>query len=209
MKSSQPLYLSLYEKLKNQIIEGQYHSNDKFPSKRQLSEHLSMSHTTIEHAYQLLLDEGFIYSKPRSGYYVSDIESLPVINRETYPNNDHLEIHNESNENSQFKFAFNLAEIDSENFPMHIFRKYAKDVFEEDHLSLLQRGEIQGEFVLRQQIAHYLFNSRGVTCHPNQIVIGSSTSQLLDMITNLLNQEKFIIEKPSYPPIKHVLDKRI
>ena len=54
MKSSQPLYLSLYEKLKNQIIEGQYHSNDKFPSKRQLSEHLSMSHTTIEHAYQLL-----------------------------------------------------------------------------------------------------------------------------------------------------------
>ena len=85
-----------------------------------------MSHTTIEHAYQLLLDEGFIYSKPRSGYYVSDIESLPVINRETYPNNDHLEIHNESNENSQFKFAFNLAEIDSENFPMHIFRKYAK-----------------------------------------------------------------------------------
>ena len=208
MKSSQPLYLSLYEKLKNQIIEGQYHSNDKFPSKRQLSEHLSMSHTTIEHAYQLLLDEGFIYSKPRSGYYVSDIESLPIINRETYPNNDHLEIHNESNENSQFKFAFNLAEIDSENFPMHIFRKYAKDVFEEDHLSLLQRGEIQGEFVLRQQIAHYLFNSRGVTCHPNQIVIGSSTSQLLDMITNLLNQEKFIIEKPSYPPIKHVLDKK-
>ena len=57
MKSTQPLYLSLYEKLK-QIIEGLYHSNDKFPSKRQLSEHLSMSHTTIEHAYQLLLDEG-------------------------------------------------------------------------------------------------------------------------------------------------------
>ena len=28
------------------------------------------------------------------------------------------------------------------------------------------------------------------------------------MITNLLNQEKFIIEKPSYPPIKHVLDKK-
>ena len=43
-----------------------------------------MSHTTIEHAYQLLLDEGFIYSKPRSGYYVSDIESLPVVNTESY-----------------------------------------------------------------------------------------------------------------------------
>ena len=75
MKVNQPLYLSLYEKLKNQIIEGQYQSNDRFPSKRQLSNYLSVSHTTIEHAYQLLVDEGFIYSKPRSGYFVSDIES--------------------------------------------------------------------------------------------------------------------------------------
>ena len=48
-----------------------------------MSQHLSLSHTTIEHAYQLLLDEGFIYSKPRSGYYVSEIQSLPVTN--SYP----------------------------------------------------------------------------------------------------------------------------
>ncbi|MDS6035313.1 hypothetical protein RLF91_11245, partial [Streptococcus pneumoniae] len=96
-------------------------------------------------------------------------------------------------------YAFNLAEIDSESFPMHIFRKYAKDVFEDHQLSLLQRGERQGEYILRQQISHYLFNSRGVTCHPNQVIIGSSTSQLLDMITNLLKKEEFIIEQPSYP----------
>lgn len=91
---------------------------------------------------------------------------------------------------------------------MHIFRKYAKDVFEDHQLSLLQRGERQGEYILRQQISHYLFNSRGVTCRPNQIIVGSSTSQLLDMITNLLKKEEFIIEQPSYPPIKHTLDKK-
>ena len=38
----QKLYISLYEQLKNQIIEGQYQAQDKFPSKRQLSEHLSL-----------------------------------------------------------------------------------------------------------------------------------------------------------------------
>ena len=76
---------------------------------------------------------------------------------------------------------------------MHIFRKYAKDVFEDDQLDLLQRGEVQGVYALRQQIAHYLFNSRGVTCHPNQIIIGSSTSQLLDMITNLLKHENLLL----------------
>ncbi|MCH4418665.1 PLP-dependent aminotransferase family protein [Staphylococcus haemolyticus] len=199
----QKLYISLYEQLKNQIIEGQYQAQDKFPSKRQLSEHLSLSHTTIEHAYQLLLDEGFIYSKPRSGYYVSDIQSLPVINI----NNQFIEIEPKTPESKQYKYAFNLAEIDAEYFPLKLFRKYAKEAFEDNELALLEKGDIQGELNLRQQIAHYLFNSRGVSCHPNQIVIGSSTEQLLNMITDLLKTSSFIIEKPSYPPIKHVLDK--
>ena len=199
----QKLYISLYEQLKNQIIEGQYQAQDKFPSKRQLSEHLSLSHTTIEHAYQLLLDEGFIYSKPRSGYYVSDIQSLPVINI----NNQFIETEPKTPESKQYKYAFNLAEIDAEYFPLNLFRKYAKEAFEDNELALLEKGDIQGELNLRQQIAHYLFNSRGVSCHPNQIVIGSSTEQLLNMITDLLKTSSFIIEKPSYPPIKHVLDK--
>ena len=199
----QKLYISLYEQLKNQIIEGQYQAQDKFPSKRQLSEHLSLSHTTIEHAYQLRLDEGFIYSKPRSGYYVSDIQSLPVINI----NNQFIEIEPKTPESKQYKYAFNLAEIDAEYFPLNLFRKYAKEAFEDNELALLEKGDIQGELNLRQQIAHYLFNSRGVSCHPNQIVIGSSTEQLLNMITDLLKTSSFIIEKPSYPPIKHVLDK--
>ena len=199
----QKLYISLYEQLKNQIIEGQYQAQDKFPSKRQLSEHLSLSHTTIEHAYQLLLDEGFIYSKPRSGYYVSDIQSLPVINI----NNQFIEIEPKTPESKQYKYAFNLAEIYAEYFPLNLFRKYAKEAFEDNELALLEKGDIQGELNLRQQIAHYLFNSRGVSCHPNQIVIGSSTEQLLNMITDLLKTSSFIIEKPSYPPIKHVLDK--
>ncbi|PNZ30806.1 GntR family transcriptional regulator [Staphylococcus petrasii] len=204
MSNKQKLYISLYEKLKNQIIEGQYQANDKFPSKRQLSEHLSLSHTTIEHAYQLLLDEGFIYSKPRSGYYVSDIQALPIVNTNDYQiNND-----KEENIESRYKYAFNLAEIDAEYFPLHLFRKYAKEVFEDNQLALLEKGDIQGELSLRQQIAHYLFNSRGVSSHPKQIIIGSSTEQLLNMVTELLKDSSFIIEKPSYPPIKQVLDKK-
>ena len=69
----------------------------------------------------------------------------------------------------------------------------------------MSKGSVQGEFNLRQQISHYLFNSRGVSCHPDQIIIGSSTEQLLNMVTDLLKDSSFIIEQPSYPPIKHVL----
>ena len=41
----------------------------------------------------------------------------------------------------------------------------------------------------------------------DQIIIASSTEQLLNMVTDLLKDSSFIIEQPSYPPIKHVLDK--
>ena len=93
--SKNHLYINLYENLKQQIIEGQYESEDKFPSKRVLGQHLSVSNTTIEHAYQLLLDEGYIYSKPRSGYFVSDIETLPIVTRN--PDQFYAQNHSKNN----------------------------------------------------------------------------------------------------------------
>ena len=73
---------------------------------------------------QLLLDEGFIYSKPRSGYYVSEIQSLPVTN--SYPEiSDILETDKATQENT-YQYQFNLAEIDAKHFPSHLFKKYAK-----------------------------------------------------------------------------------
>ena len=159
----QPLYLNLYETLKQQIIEGQYHADDKFPSKRALGAHLSVSNTTIEHAYQILLDEGFIYAKPRSGYYVSDIESLPVIYKNDTPQPPHVDNQEKNEETIHHKYAFNMAEIDAEYFPMQQFRRHARDIFEDDQRALLQHRDSQGLKELRQEIAHYLFNSRALS----------------------------------------------
>lgn len=200
----QPLYMQLYQTLKEQIIDGQYQSGDRFPSKRRLAEHHSLSNTTIEHAYQYLLDEGYIYSKPRSGYYVSDIESLPIVTKESA-----LPIlPSHTDEQSEIKFRFDLAQVDTKHFPWQQFRKLARDVFDESMPDILQPGNQQGEYRLRQAIAHYLFNSRGVNCHPEQIIIGSSTEQLINQVTDILTDRSYIIEYPSYPPIKQVLDKK-
>lgn len=206
--SKQTLYFKLYEDLKHQIIEGHYKSGDKFPSKRALQQHLSVSNTTIEHAYQYLRDEGYIYAKPRSGYYVSDIESLPSVSWHSTVENETLSDELGEAPVEETRYHFNLSEIDTEYFPIQQFRKHARDVFDNPYLHLLHPGPYQGEWELRQQIAHYIFNSRGVTCHPDQIIIGSSTEQLINLVTDILQHSKFIIEQPSYPPIKHVLDKK-
>ena len=66
----------LYEQIREDILKGTLKPGEKLPSKRALAEHLGISVITVEGAYGQLLDEGYIVSRPRSGFFVSEI-SLP------------------------------------------------------------------------------------------------------------------------------------
>ena len=70
-----PLYLYLYNEIKNDIIAGKLKNGEKLPSKRSFAEHLGVSVITIEYAYNVLFDEGYIYSEERRGYFVCNIEN--------------------------------------------------------------------------------------------------------------------------------------
>ena len=64
---SQPLYIQLYKQLKSDIIKGLLPAYNQLPSKRKLASQLSISVNTVELAYNQLISEGFIYSKPKKG----------------------------------------------------------------------------------------------------------------------------------------------
>lgn len=70
---SDMLYEFLYKCIKNDIIQGKIKSGEKLPSKRALAKNLAISVITVENAYGQLVAEGYIYSIPKSGYYVSDL----------------------------------------------------------------------------------------------------------------------------------------
>lgn len=63
-------YLQLYCQLRTDIINGVFGYNSKLPSKRTLSENAGVSAVTVEHAYALLCDEGYVDARERSGYFV-------------------------------------------------------------------------------------------------------------------------------------------
>ena len=69
-KSNRPVYLQIYKQIKDDIINGNYQFNTKLPSKRLLADETETSTVTIEHAYALLCDEGYVESRERSGYFV-------------------------------------------------------------------------------------------------------------------------------------------
>ncbi|MGG0658470.1 PLP-dependent aminotransferase family protein [Rummeliibacillus pycnus] len=199
--SSTPLYEQLYEEIKKGIIEGTIAVNSKLPSKRKLAEFLSISQTTVEFAYSQLIAEGYITSKSRVGFFVEAIEELAYVEK-TIPHRV-FEDHSER----QILIDFNPGKIDTSSFPFATWRKYAKDAIDYHEKELLLIGSAQGELELREQIASYLYQSRGVLCSPEQIVLGSGTEQLLPMIMKLLGEDnQYAIENPGYTLTHHVFN---
>ncbi|TDM00913.1 PLP-dependent aminotransferase family protein [Macrococcus carouselicus] len=191
------LYQQLYQFIKDDILTGRLSHDEKLPSKRKLSQHLNLSQTTIEIAYQQLQDEGFIYSKPKVGYFVETIETLNKAPENT--------ISLISPKEETARPTFKIEDSHQTSFPYHLFRKYAKEAFESEMSELLDRGHPQGEDALREQIRRYLYHSRGVSCTNEQIIVGSSTEQLFTLVTRLLPGAVYQIEDPGYPLIRKVL----
>lgn len=197
-----PLYEQLYAAIKESIIERKILTKEKLPSKRKLAEFLNISQTTVELAYGQLLAEGYVLSKARVGYFVEDIDTLAYVEQVEHT---HAVIKNEV----EVTIDFNPGQIDTQYFPFTIWRKYMKDSIDEENAQLLLVGNAQGEFELRQEIANYLYQSRGVKCHPQQIVIGSGTEQLLPMIVHLLeNKQTYAIENPGYTATHYIFQQQ-
>lgn len=199
--SKKPLYEQLYLGMKEAIITKQIEVGTKLPSKRKLADFLNISQTTVEIAYGQLLAEGYIASKPRIGFFVEEIDELPFLESKqpkkslnTYPSK--LEA---------YQYNFHPGKIDTESFPFAVWRKYAKDLFDFPSKEYLQVGEPQGEYELRAEIANYLYQSRGIICNPEQIVIGSGTEHLLPMILRLIEaNSKIALENPGYSAIPRI-----
>ena len=195
-EDNKSLYEQLYLKLKQAIIQKEIAFGTKLPSKRALGDFLNISQTTIELAYGQLLAEGYIMSKPRVGYFVEAIDELPYVEK-VVPKTT-----TEAEQPLTFRYDFSPSKIDEDGFPFRLWRKYAKDLYDESAKYLLQPGHPQGEHVLRVEIARYLYESRGIYCVPEQIVIGSGTEQLLPMILRLFDENaQFALENPGYSAI--------
>ena len=69
---SEPLYSYLSRRIRDDILAGNIRSGERLPSKRPFAKNLGISVITVENAYARLLDEGYIISLPKRGYYASD-----------------------------------------------------------------------------------------------------------------------------------------
>ena len=72
-------YIQLYEYLRREIAAGRILPREKLPSLRALAAALEVSVTNVEAAYDQLCMEGYLYSRPQSGYYVQSLDADMLI----------------------------------------------------------------------------------------------------------------------------------
>ena len=195
-----PQYIQLFTYIRNQILGGGIASGEKLPSLRSLAKALEISLTTVGLAYDQLLVEGYISSKRGSGYYVNEIAS----GMGTPPTRHFMSAEEElSRENPFFH--------DPATFDFAKWKKCTNQVLTEYAHLLFHEGDPQGEPALRNEIAKYVYQSRGVLCTPSQIVIGAGTQQITGQLSNILNQLKIdnvALEDPCYLPVKNIFRDR-
>lgn len=75
-RNGRSLYEYLYTCIKEDILSGKLSPDAKLPSKRDFAKNHGISVVTVENAYGQLLAEGYIYSLPKKGFYVSDIKMI-------------------------------------------------------------------------------------------------------------------------------------
>ncbi|WP_172251071.1 PLP-dependent aminotransferase family protein [Saccharibacillus deserti] len=210
----EPLYAQLYTYVREEIREQRLVPGRRLPSQRSLARHLGVSRNTVDAAYQQLLAEGYVHSEARRGLFVAELpDDLPPSGRRIQEKDSpHGSVQAfgtlpEQNRRAAPTCDFRYGDIDTDHFPFKAWRTLAARSLSAENAHLLLYGEARGEMDLRKQIAKYVYQARGVSCRPEQIVVGAGTPYLLDLLRRLIGDGgRYAMEDPGYLRARRVLE---
>ena len=189
-KTDDSAYMKLYKQIKKNIVDGVYPYNTKIPSKRTLASEAGVSVISVEHAYDLLRDEGYIRSVEKSGYFVdfratdgfsSFPEEMQSVNTSFNSNSDRLV------------------------FPVSVLSKTMRNILTNRQDEILLKSPNAGLPEFREAISKYLARNKDIHIDPSAIVIGSGAEYLYNLIAGLIGSDRiFALEDPSYEKIRKV-----
>ncbi len=191
-----PIYLKIYEDLKNKIEKNEYPENSKLPSIRQLALKYKLNNITIMKAFTLLEKEGYIIKKRGIGIFVKSKESLFY----NTPSNNLIETFKvgQLKENNRINFASGTPSEDA--YPFEIFKKLYSDVLEEYGPKIMLYHPTQGLDELREVIKKTV-EDKGILISKDDIQITSGSQQGLDLILKTLSSKrknKIVVGNPTY-----------
>lgn len=211
-QSDEALYIQLYRSIRDDILNGRIRAGARLPSIRSLCSRLGVSRTPVAVAYEQLQAEGYLISRPRSGLYAAPLEDIQP--QEGRLRSGGIPLGNDAEDTGAFytlageeapfrayhagpgrqvRYDFGYGAVDLSAFPLTRWKRLFNRSMLPENSRLMLYGDIQGEARLREQIAAYLHQTRGVRCLPEQIVIGAGTYHSLDLVFQLLEGDVTVL----------------
>lgn len=201
-ESTTPLYRQLYLQIRKQILTGRLQGGIRLPSTRTLSQELGLSRITLLNAFDQLIAEGFLVSRTGAGTYVgnewdrsgqADTPQPPSAPQLSDLSQSMLSLRSHhfrgvsyAHYSSDTPTSFLPSHGAFEAFPQHIWKRLINRHLQKPSKALLGYGELLGLEGLRQAIAEYVFDARGIDCSAQQVVIVSGAQQAFNLLAMLL-----------------------
>ena len=186
-----PLYEALYRCIRSDILSGRLPAGHRLPSKRALAQHLEVSKSTVEKAYDHLCDEGYIRSAEKVGYFVEEGRTRPA------PSPAPAAVATAAE-----KPLLDLTANTPAQFPFSVWSRLQRQVLLDHGHQLLNPLPSVGCADLRRAIADHLAAFRGMEVDPENIIVGAGTDHLYNLLPQLLGHDLvYALEEPGYEKI--------
>lgn len=194
-----PMYMQICQRFKTAIEQGHLHAGDRVPAVRALATELNLARGTVEMAYRILTDEGYLQVRGAAGTVVSP--SLPqpaVVKPPTAIPGQTISAFLDHDGKAPKPLQLGLPALDA--FPRKVWNRLVGHRLRGSEPARLGYPDPAGYARLRERIATYLGVSRGVTCLPEQVFITTGLRNTLELTLSSLSTpgDEFWFEDPGY-----------
>ncbi|MEQ8665368.1 MAG: PLP-dependent aminotransferase family protein [Rhodospirillales bacterium] len=209
------------------ILNGQLPPGESIPSSRRMAESLGVSRNSVSLVYQSLVDDGYLISRERSGFFVNsdlDIVHLGPQPKRTAPRaptgepvdwterqqldfSDHVQFVRPANW-QKYPYPFIYGQVDQGLFPLAAWRECSRqalgrkgmDVWTSDTYAL-------DDPMLIEQIRSRLLPRRGILAGEDEVLVTLGAQNALYLVASLLVREDTTvgIEEPGYQDAHNIM----
>ena len=200
----------LYQALRERILDGRLVGGTRLPASRHLAGLLGVSRNSVTRAFDQLYAEGYVQGRVGAGTYVAELAAVvraPAATGTTPASQAlrRLDRHHLPDPPGGPPRAFRVGVPAFDLFPFETWARLSARFWRKPSAARLGYGDPAGDAQLRELIAAYLRNSRGLHCDPAQILVTCGAQQAISLCAQLLIEagDRVAVENPGYRAAGH------
>ena len=210
------------------ILDGHIPHHRPLPSSRELARQLGVARNTVVHAYQHLMDEGYLLAEERRGYFVNSelVNSRlarapqPVTSNAESPNWEKRFQTRPSKQRNldpllgrwrDYEYPFTAGQTDPALFPINEWRECCRQSLAVQAITEWMPDSVDNDDqLLLEQIQNRVLPPRGLWVSTEHILVTMGAQNALYILARLLINEGDTVgfEDPGYPDARNIFKLR-